>query len=1484
MKIISRNGQLEHLDLTKIVTRIKKACSYCGRELSVDPDLVAIKVIENIRDNITTSELDDITAKICINMSMDNPEYGLLGSRIAVSNHQKNVKVSFSEAMENLYNNNGKQDARLISDQLIQTVRLNKTVFDNLTQDLIENDFLIDFFGLKTLERSYFLKDSSGKMWETPQYLWLRVAIGIWGDNTLKVTNTYKMLSSKAFIHATPTLFNSGNPRPSMSSCFLLGTEDSIDGIYNTITDCAKISKWAGGIGVHISNVRPKGSYIKGTGGKTDGIIPMMKVYNATARYVNQCFTPDTVIYTNNGAKEIKDVKPVIDKVVTSDHTFRQVNQIVTQEIDKEILHITCQNNSDGPLKCTDVHEILIHRPPEDVTNYNLSTHYFNETVKDKTIQRKFVPAKEIQKGDFMCFPIPRTITKQETNRLSFEQIDKLITNFREYGTYTEKFATLDNQSLQEILDVILEENIRDLECEQIGNQQMKNSPLKVFNLNKKSYDNLRYLFIRLGQLTHGRKLPGNVGPSGCAYETNFPKNKFISELTGSRIDEYCGFFEKDGWLYTPVVDIQKEHYRGTVYDLNVQDNHDYLTENGLVHNSGKRNGSIACYLEPWHGDIFDFLGAMRNHGHEETLARDLFYALWIPDLFMKQVKSGGDWYLMDNNINSKLTDLYGEEFEEYYYNCVSQGRYIKKIKAQDLWNEILKSQQESGMPYICYKDHVNRKSNQKNIGTIKSSNLCVSPETMILTRNGYYRIDSLVDHEVEVWNGEEWSQTTIRKTGENQKLVKVVLSDGRELECTEYHKFYIETGSRPANNSKPQEVRACNLKCGNKLIRNNISNVLIDNEDIDEFKDPYTHGFYCADGTNCKNTKIISLYGEKKKLINHLSIKSSSYKEDSSGRINTTINSDLKDKFIVPINYSIKTKLQWLSGYLDGDGTISKNGTNQSIQCSSIHKDFLTKIQLMLQTLGVESKIHMMSDERETLLPDGKGSRKYFKCKACYRLIVGSNGTVKLNNLGLSCKRLKFNNHIPNRISEHFVKVKEVIQTDRISDTYCFTEPKRNMGIFNGILTGNCAEINEYSDSTNTAVCNLGSVRLQSHIKQNESGRINNKLTVYTKESCSWCDLVKVFLDEQDIEYETINIPESEKQQFFDSKKVTTFPQVYDSQTRIGGFMDTVRRFRPQIDYTKLRHTVHTLVENIDRIIDINHYPTEKAKRNNFSYRPMGIGVQGLADMFAGMWIPYESDDALDVNKQIFEAIYYYAIEKSLELAKNDKVYSAFDGSPLSRGEFQFDLWGVKPTERFDWESLRKQVMEYGVKNSLMIALMPTASTAQILGSTEAFEPFNSCMYLRRTLSGEFLVINQSLIDKLIKLGIWDNTMKQRIMFHRGSIQKIQSIPSYIKDLYKTVWEIKKKHYLKMSADRGAYVCQSQSLNIYVEANDRMTQMLSNIHMYGWSLGLKTGSYYIRTRPATNAQTFTIDPKMEEQFIQELESQKVQECLNCGA
>lgn len=1170
MRIITRNGSSETIRLDAITERISRHI-YSN---NVDPVRAAVKVVEGIRNNITTSELDDITSKICMNWSLEHPDWAELGSRICISNHQKNIRWPFSRAIENLYKNTDMNGSHcpLISKKLYDIVQEDPVFYNNIIDP--ERDFLIDYFGFKTLERSYLLKTSDQCIQETPQYLFLRVAIGIRDNDIQGIIKTYNMLSLKFATHATPTLFNSGTPQPQFSSCFLLGTEDSVEGIYKTITDCARISKWSGGIGFHISNIRCKGSYIRGTGGKTDGIIPMLKVYNNTARYIDQ---------------------------------------------------------------------------------------------------------------------------------------------------------------------------------------------------------------------------------------------------------------------------------------------------------SGKRNGSFAAYLEPWHGDIIPFLKAMRNHGSEESLARDLFYALWIPDLFMEAVKSNKEWYLMCPDECPNLANVYGDEFERLYTDYVQRGKYREKVQARDIWDEVLRSQIESGMPYIMYKDQVNRQNNQKNLGTIKSSNLCVAPETPILTSKGYIPIYQLKDQTVEVWNGEEWSSTTIRQTGQNQNLIKVTMSNGTELECTPYHKFYIETGSRPFEKSVRIKVDAKDLKIGQKIIKHSLPPP-IDLPESSDFPYAYTHGFYSGDGTDGYTSSGLSkpritLYGKKKDLIEYLDFASSSLMETSNGTLNVQLHRDIPSKYTVPnAEFSIKSRLEWLAGILDADGCVAENDDNQSIQMVSIHKDFLMDILLMLQEMGVHSKVTFAKSSGKSLLPDGKGSKKLYETKEQYRILINSNNTNKLLDLGLNTHRLKFKKNIPKRDATQYIKVKSVIDEERIDDTFCFTENKRGTGMFGGVLTMQCAEITEYSDSKEYAVCNLASLCLSQFIKYEI---IEGHVEVYVKENCSWCDLVKVFFKEV---YPGLPITIRK-----DGIK-ETYPRVYLNGVEIGGFEKTIEYFRPKFNYNKLEETIEILVENLNIIIDKNYYPTNETFESNCKHRPIGIGVQGLSDLFAKMWIPYESEQARILNKEIFEAIQYFSIKKSMELAKKTQPYSSFEGSLFSEGKFQHDLCET-PTTR-DWDSLREDVKKNGTRNSLMVALMPTASTSQIMGNNESFEPFNSCMFVRRTLSGEFIVINKYLITTLHNLGLWDSTMKQRIMFNRGSIQKIPQIPRYIRDMYKTVWEIKKKHLINMARDRQAFVCQSQSFNLYFE--DCNPEILTKTHMYSWKQGLKTGSYYIRSRPATNPQNFTIDPKLEEQFKHENVQEDV--CENCSA
>ena len=722
-----------------------------------------------------------------------------------------------------------------------------------------------------------------------------------------------------------------------------------------------------------------------------------------------------------------------------------------------------------------------------------------------------------------------------------------------------------------------------------------------------------------------------------------------------------------------------------------------------FINQGGKRNGSFAIYLEPWHPDIQDFLELKKNHGDEEMKARDLFYALWICDLFMERVKADLPWSLFCPRECPNLDSVYGAKFVELYTKYETDGCAKRVISARQLWFQILDSQMETGTPYLLYKDAANTKSNQQNLGTIKSSNLCVAPETLVLTDKGHVRIDSLEDKSVNVWNGFEWSEVVIKKTGESQEVIKIYTDDGLNLTCTPYHKFYIHN-----IDSEQIEVDANKLLVGDKLIKSEYP--VIDGNDTN------THG----DG--------------------------SSY------------NRDIYEKYDISLETcSIKTKLDWFAGYCDVDGSINEN---EELCVSSANHDFLIKVKLMLQTCGINPTVNVN------------------------RLLVTSYDLYKLVQLGFRTHRLILTGTKPQRDATKFVKILKVENENRISDTYCFTEPKRHLGIFNGIITGQCAEIIEYSDNDETAVCNLASIAL---------------------------------------------------------------PAFVNKETK-------------EFNYDELISVTKTVANNLNKIIDINFYPTEQTKTSNVRHRPVGIGVQGLADTFILMDVAFHSEEAKKINKLIFETIYFAALTKSNEIAIKDGPYSTFAGSPASRGILQFDMWNVVPDGgRYNWDGLKESIKTHGLRNSLLVALMPTASTSQILGYNECFEPLTSNIYSRRTLAGEFVVANQYLIRELIDIGMWNDQIKNNIIENKGSIQQIITIPQHIRDKYKIVWEIPMKHIIDMSVDRGPYVCQSQSLNLWME--DPNYTALTSMHFYAWKQGLKTGVYYLRRKAKHQAQQFTIEP-----------------------
>ena len=773
--------------------------------------------------------------------------------------------------------------------------------------------------------------------------------------------------------------------------------------------------------------------------------------------------------------------------------------------------------------------------------------------------------------------------------------------------------------------------------------------------------------------------------------------------------------------------------------------------------------------------------------------AEELFYAMWISDYFMECVEQDKDWYLMCPNQCPGLNKVWGDEYKKLYTSYVAAGKYKADsvIKAKELFKIILQRQLEKGVPYILYKDACNRKSNQSHLGTIESSNLCVAPETRILTDVGHIPIKDLVNQQVNVWNSAMWSKVIVKQTGTNQPLITVTLSDGAQLTCTPYHKFVIRKGyTDKCHIASATKVEAHTLVPGTKLAKWECP--VIAGDSSKDFKYAYTHGFFCGDGTYNNDRPHLALYDEKKDLIPYLDIRSTSGVEDASGRINTSLHHDLELKFRVPHGASLKCRLEWLAGLLDADGTVARNGKNESFQISSIEFNFLQEVRLLLQTMGVQSKVTKMHDEEMRLMPDGRGGQAMFKCKTAWRILISSSSVHSLKSIGLETHRLKTSGNKPQRNAEQFVTVVSVEDKGRTDDTYCFTEPIMNLGVFNGICTGNCSEIVQYTSYDEVAVCNLASISLAKFCKVDQ----------------------------------------------------TTGVQTYD--------------------YKELYDVTRIVCRNLNKIIDVNFYPIEEASNSNMRHRPIGLGVQGLADTYMKLRLPFDSEEAYVVNRKIFETIYFAALTESCAIAEKVGSYSTFKGSLLDRGIFHWELsqdrdrnpMTVSSELGWDWENLRKDIRTHGTRNSLLIALMPTGSTSQILGNVECFEPIKSNIFQRGNAVGDFIVVNEMLVDDLIKLGLWNDQIAKQIENADGMIGDIETIPKHIRDLYKSVWEIESKHIINQAIERGAFVDQAASMNLF-EVGPTV-EKLSRCQFHIWRRGGKNGNYYVHTRPEKTRKVTT--------------------------
>lgn len=1119
MLVIKRDGRRESVKFDKITARIEKLCY--GLNMSyVSPIEVAKKVIDGIYDGVTTVELDNLAAETAASLTTRHPDYGMLAARIAISNLHKVTAKSFSSTMKRLYTYEDPktgENASLLSKETYEIIHKHAALLDSAI--IYDRDYSYDYFGFKTLERSYLLR-LDGKVVERPQHMLMRVAVGIHGHDLDAAIETYNLMSERWFTHATPTLFNAGTPKPQMSSCFLLTMkDDSIEGIYDTLKNCALISQSAGGIGLAIHNVRATGSYIKGTNGTSNGLIPMLKVFNDTARYVDQCFHPDTLLYTRQGIKRIDDVV-LGEELLTGEGEFNRVTRLLRNAYDGPMIEIGVKHSID-PIRVTPGHTFLVLRDQQKMVNYDVIRNRLDKGY----LTPEWVEAKDLTENDLVSFPIPEfeedvpELTLADcrfygmmigdghvardgkaahiTQNRETDDIAFVKQYLYEHGIRWTESATEGEKKIRFTWSAHLGFKFsRTMLYDEAGEKRVhpsllhlpkakalqlvrgiletdgcigKREPVEIAldMTSRNVVESVRYLLLRFGILTSGyvRDRVGNVSSykdittRKVSYCLRIPRVADVTDLFGLEAGEYTTFLRYGNHTYSRVTDLRQVPYDGLVVDFEVEPNHNYVTHIGVAHNGGgKRKGAFAVYLEPWHADIFDFLDLKKNHGKEENRARDLFYALWTPDLFMKRVEANDVWTLMCPHECPGLDTTWGDEFERLYTKYEREGRGRQTVEARKLWQAIIDSQTETGTPYMLFKDAANRKSNQQNLGTIKSSNLCT--------------------------------------------------------------------------------------------------------------------------------------------------------------------------------------------------------------------------------------------------------------------------------------------------------------------------------------------EIVEYTDKDEVAVCNLASLALPRYVVEE------------------------------------------------------------------GG----TRRF----DHQKLYEVTYHATRNLNRVIDANYYPVPEAERSNRRHRPIGLGVQGLADAFIALRMPFESEEAAGLNKDIFETIYFAACTASMELAKKDGAYETFPGSPMSEGKFQFDLWGVTPSSgRWDWDSLRAQVKEHGMRNSLLVAPMPTASTSQILGNNEAFEPYTSNIYVRRVLSGEFMVVNKHLLKDLIALGIWDETMKNQIIAANGSVQNVPRIPQHIKDLYKTVWEISQRTIIDMAADRGAYICQSQSLNLHVQ-NVNAGKMTS-MHFHAWKRGLKTGMYYLRTKAAADAIKFTVEKQAAE-------------------
>lgn len=1494
--VVKRSGDKVEFNIANVSKRLRTLVEL--RKLKVDVDKLLEEVTElPLADGSGTNDIDTLITMVALGNSFDHPDYAMLSGMVEMTALRKRTADAFDAYVElaaAYVNPVNKKPSPALAQWFVEYVRANKEALNSaIVQD---RDLGFNLFAMKTLEKSYLIRLGTTIV-ERPQYMYMRMAVKLGHKHGLdRVLRLYEDLSTGMYSHASPTMFSAGTPMDQLSSCFKLRMKgDSIEGIYDTLKLCAMISKTGGGIGLSVSDIRASGSHIAGTGGTSNGLVPMLRVYN-------NCFPEDHEILTATGYMSYTDVMNYFKTNSTLDVACHvqgslEYHPVSVDDVSVDIgvhKHIDMHKDHTGvSILPTENHRMWLKvgdtyapdkRYPECVGRWKKEPRYENMAASDVFDSVRGNESTSIQflsrfsKGlkffiadddlpfthalglfdadqinafielfgywlgdgwleghnarvafgpvkahdvDYIVSLIERiglpqteTISVDKTGYWKAKNLTKsgqrniYITGNKWWSFFASEYGkkykgARARTHAPDMIDTVkgekwmpewalklnlekgrtLLKGLRFADGDQANSDVNKNGGI-IFTSSTRFRDQVVQLATHAGYSTLVRitSNPGDVNGSNkhgkdivastTAWSIAYTDGPRVSEpkMRGDNLAEKT--IDGRVWCLTVPTD---EHLIMVRRPLdNIDGSTGTSTRPVIVGNTAryvdqggnKRPGAFACFLEPWHADVFEVVSmrvptnskATHTSGTDEDKGLDLNYGIWTCDEFMRRVEADEDWTLMCPAECPGLVEAYGDEFTALYRKYEAEGRGKRVVKAWDLFVHIVKTQIETGEPYFLYKDAANLKSNQKNVGPIVCSNLCVVGETKLLTPIGHIDISKLEGQRVTVWNGEEWVDNVpvgrTSKKDEDRPVITVVNSHGLSIDCTPEHKFVLADGET--------KVAASELSVGTKLFQpkevvyEGLPLVDGDGKPIEkptneELHDAWYQGYISGRlievggrqqiNLNLRETlKCPWLKVEKKEteLLKRLN-----YDPDAEVPGVERLDPDDvalfafipvpegKQRAVYPFTANKMLRAAWCGGFKDAIG---------HLDFAASTREALMPALLMLRSVGFRVKIAP---------EDGSGNGIY--CVA--EVKEGEPFTVT-----------------------------QIIDRGRKAATYCVTEPKKHRATFNGMCTGQCTEMMMHSSPDEISVCVLGSIVLPKFIKDNA------------------------------------------------------------------------------VDYAKLIEYAGELTINLNGVIDDQNYVSHEMSNSNLRHRPIGIGVQGLADTFAMLGLPFTSAEARRINKLIFEAIYYGFLLMSCQMAEaRGAPYETFAGSPLSKGEFQFDLWGVGPPEEstLDWPGLKARILKHGVLNSLGIAVMPTASTAQILGNHEQCTPFLGNVYQRKVLGGVFTVVNPHLVADLEAIGMWTQPVREQLVAHRGSIQGIQEIPPKIKETFKTVWELKQRDLVEMQAERAPYIDHSQSFVPYMA--EPTIIKVSSLHMLTWKLGLKTGMYYLRTRAASTAIQFTV-------------------------